>query len=116
MMPLRLAVRHRCKLSRKQFCFSGRRWRHRHALHGPSALSARWMKSQQVSRRSRRDISSSFLFIGVKRRSLLFRHLGIEVGVENVCTGIHMQILGYRFSMSEYVLSAISKVPVKAGP
>lgn len=73
------------------------------------------MKSQQVSRRSRRDTSSSFLFSGVKGRSLLFRHLRIEVGVENVCTAIHMQILGCRLSMSEHVLSAISEVPVKAG-
>lgn len=72
------------------------------------------MKSQQVSRRFRRDTSTSFLFIGVKGCSLLFRDLRIEVGVENVGTAIHMQILGYRFSMSTHVLS-ISEVPVKAG-
>lgn len=57
---------------------------------------------------------SSFLFIGVKGRSLLFRDLRIEVGVENVCIAIHMQILGYRYSMSKHILS-ISEVPVKAG-
>lgn len=94
MLLLHLALRHRSKLSRKQFCFSGRRRSRCHALPGPSALSPRWMKSQQVSRRSREDTSSVFLFIGVKGRSLLFRDLRIEVGVDNVCTAIYMQLLG----------------------